>query len=61
MRDQTEFKAWPKDAYRNPAGWGRLERLIREVVIAEWKFFIAWVYLYGYEDAVARMEKGDSK
>ena len=56
MRDQTDFEAWPKDEYRSP-GWARLERIVREGIASDWKFFIRWVANHGYEDAVAVMKR----
>ena len=67
MRDSTDFEPWTKEKYHSP-GWVRLERIEREGVIADWKFFIRWVAAFGYEDAVEgiaammernRKEKGD--
>ena len=60
MTELTDFEAWPKDEYRNP-GWRRLELEVLEVAVAEWKFFLRWMELYGYEEAVAVMERGGSK
>ena len=58
MRDQTDWEPWTREKYHSPA-WGQLERALLEVAIAEWKFFVSWMELYGYEEAVAVMERGD--
>ena len=60
MRDQTDWEPWTQEKYRSPE-LVRLEGFEREDAASEWKFFIWWVNLFGYEDAVAYMEKGDSK
>ena len=67
MRDRAEFEAWTKDKYRAP-GWKRLEKIEREGAASDWKFFIWWLNLYGYEDAVAmkkrvraKVEEGERK
>ena len=65
MRDRAEFEAWPKDKYRSN---GFVEQVEREGAISNWKFFIWWLNLYGYEDAVAmkkrvraKVEEGERK
>ena len=56
MRDSTDFEPWTKEKYRSP-GWVRLERKEREYVVADWKFFVRWLELYGYAAGVAALER----
>ena len=52
----TDFQAWPKGEDRDPV-WRKLEEIERGNAASDWGFFIGWVAKYGYEDAVAVLER----
>ena len=56
MRDQTDFEPWTTEKYRSP-GLVRLERVVREYIVKDWKSFVRFVNLYGYEQAVTALER----